>query len=45
VVWKPKKQPSPFITETAEKIFPSVDDALGYFDQKGMFPERDLFGH
>jgi adenylate kinase len=45
VVWKPAKQPSPFITETAEKIFPSVDDALGYFDQKGMFPERDLFGH
>ena len=45
VVWKPAKSPSPFITETAEKIFSSVDEALGYFEQKGMFPERDLFGH
>jgi adenylate kinase len=45
VVWKPARNPSPFITETAEKIFASVDEALGYFEQKGMFPERDLFGH
>ena len=26
VVWKPKKNPSPFITETATKIFSSVDE-------------------
>lgn len=45
VVWKPKKNPSPFITETATKIFKSVDDALKYFENKGMFPERDLFGN
>lgn len=45
VVWKPKKHPSPFITETATKIFPTVDDALGYFEKKGMFAQRDLFGH
>lgn len=45
VVWKPKKHPSPFITETATKIFPTVDDALSYFEKKGMFAERDLFGH
>jgi hypothetical protein len=45
VVWKPKKSPSPFITETATKIFKSVDEALAYFDSKGMFPERDLFGN
>ncbi len=37
VVWAPGKSPSPFITETATKVFPSVDDALGYFDQKGYF--------
>lgn len=45
VVWKPKKSPSPFITETATKIFSSVNDALAYFDQKGMFAQRSLFGH
>ncbi len=45
VVWKPQKNPSPFITETATKIFSSVDDALRYFEENGMFPERDLFGN
>ena len=45
VVWKPKKTPSPFITETATRIFPGVDEALTYFEDNGMFPERDLFGH
>jgi adenylate kinase len=45
VVWKPKKTPSPFITETATQIFPSVEDALAFFEGKGMFPERDLFGN
>ncbi|MHC4991582.1 MAG: ATP-binding protein [Planctomycetota bacterium] len=45
VVWKPRKNPSPFITETATRIFGTVDEALEYFEQKGMFAERDLFGH
>lgn len=45
VVWKPKKTPSPFITETATKIFSSVDEALAYFEEQGMFPQRDLFGN
>ncbi len=45
VVWKPKKNPSPFITETATRIFKSVDEALRYFESEGMFPERDLFGN
>ncbi len=45
VVWKPKKSPSPFITETATKIFRSVDEALAHFDSKGWFPQRDLFGN
>jgi len=45
VVWKPKKHPSPFITETATKIFSSVQEALSYFEAKGMFGERNLFGH
>lgn len=45
VVWKPKKAPSPFITETATKIFKSVDEALTYFEQNGYFAEKNLFGH
>ena len=45
VVWKPKKNPSPFITETATRIFREVDEALAYFEDKGMFAERDLFGN
>jgi adenylate kinase len=45
VVWKPRKGPSPFITETATKIFSSVPEALAYFEQRGMFGERNLFGH
>jgi adenylate kinase len=45
VVWKPKKNPSPFITETATKIFRSVQEALSYFEEKNMFGEKNLFGH
>jgi len=44
VVWKPQKHPSPFITETATKIFASVDEALTYFEEAGMFPQKNLFG-
>jgi hypothetical protein len=44
VVWKPRKTPSPFITETATKIFGNVGEALGHFERKGMFGERNLFG-
>ena len=45
VVWKPKKAPSPFITETATRIFASVDEALKHFEDAGMFAPRDLFGN
>jgi adenylate kinase len=45
VVWKPKKNPSPFITETATKVFRSVDEALAHFEAEGMFGEKNLFGH
>ena len=44
VVWKPKKAPSPFITETATKIFKSTEEALRYFESNGYFGERNLFG-
>lgn len=45
VVWKPKKNPSPFITETSTRIFASVAEALAYFEAQGMFGEKNLFGH
>lgn len=44
VVWKPAKTPSPFITETATKVFASVDEALNYFEAEGMFGQTNLFG-
>jgi adenylate kinase len=45
VVWKPSRNPSPFITETATQIFRSTEDALSYFEERGMFAPRDLFGY
>jgi adenylate kinase len=44
IVWKPRKSPSPFITETATRIFASVPEALAFFETRGMFGERNLFG-
>ncbi len=45
VVWQPSKNPSPFITETATKVFVSVDEAMGYFEQAGMIGQQaSLFG-
>ena len=43
VIWKPKKDPSPFITQTANKLFPSTEAALAFFDQKGYFHPHNLF--
>ena len=45
VVWKPKKHPSPFITETATKVFTSTAEAMAHFEAKGMLPAKNLFGH
>lgn len=45
VVWKPRRTPSPFITETATRLFESTDEALGHFDAVGMFEQTNLFGH
>lgn len=35
IVWQPRAEPSPFITETATQIFPTVQAALTFFQQKG----------
>ena len=44
IVWKPKKNPSPFITETATKVFRTVSEALAHFESEGMFAATNLFG-
>ncbi len=35
VVWACRGTPSPFITETATRVFKSVDEAMSYFREKG----------
>ncbi len=44
VIWKPKKEPSPFVTQTANKVFRSIEEAFAYFEQKGYFQPYSLFG-
>jgi hypothetical protein len=45
VVWRPTKAPSPFITETATRIFRTVEEAVTHFEESGMFAQTNLFGH
>jgi adenylate kinase len=35
VVWQPKVDPSPFITETATRVFATVEEVLTHFQQQG----------
>jgi len=35
VIWAPQAQPSPFITETATKLFKSLDEAMEHFQAEG----------
>lgn len=42
VVWKPKCEPSPFITETATAVFTSTQEALEYFQKKGYIGDIQL---
>jgi len=50
VIWRPSASPSPFVTETATKVFGSVEHALAFFREKGFVSEQnvvaasDLFG-
>ena len=40
VVWNAKTTPSPFITETATRVFSGVEEALAHFRQKGYIREN-----
>ncbi len=42
VVWKPKDEPSPFVTRTANEVFASVEEALKYFQNKGYVKHFQL---
>ncbi|MGN6370040.1 MAG: AAA family ATPase [Phycisphaerae bacterium] len=44
VIWKPKKEPSPFVTQTANKVFRSIEEAFAFFETKGYFQPYSLFG-
>lgn len=39
VIWKPAAEPSPFITETATRVFSSTAETLEYFQQQGYIKE------
>ncbi|MBK8916096.1 MAG: AAA family ATPase [Phycisphaerales bacterium] len=39
VVWKPRVEPSPFITETATRVFRSVEETMRHFQEKGYLRE------
>lgn len=45
VVWQPAAEPSPFITETANRVFRSTQAALEYFQQAGYITalQKPLF--
>ncbi|MFP4104990.1 MAG: AAA family ATPase [Phycisphaerae bacterium] len=38
VIWQPKAEPSPFITETATRVFRSTDEAVTYFQESDLVP-------
>ncbi len=38
VIWKPRAEPSPFVTATATRVFGGVDEALAFFSDHGMIP-------
>jgi adenylate kinase len=38
VIWLPSCPPSPFVSETATKVFGSLGEALDYFDDAGYIP-------
>lgn len=45
VVWLPKAEPSPFVTETATRVFGTVEEVLAHFQSKGYITsyQKPLF--
>jgi hypothetical protein len=42
VVWRPEMTPSPFVTETATKVFATIEEAFAFFQQKGYVGDYQL---
>jgi hypothetical protein len=42
VIWRPEKEPSPFITETATRVFPQVEDLFQHFQNEGYIGHYQL---
>ncbi len=42
VIWRPKKEPSPFVTETATRVFSSVAELFAHFQTKGYIGDYQL---
>ena len=42
VIWKPACEPSPFITETATRVFKDVDECLKFFQAKNYIGDYQL---
>ena len=42
VIWRPRKEPSPFITETATRVFPTVEGLLRHFQARGYIGDFQL---
>ena len=40
VIWRPKAQPSPFVTETATKVFRTIEESLEYFEKGGYLENQ-----
>lgn len=45
VVWQPKAEPSPFVTETATRVFATVEELLQHFQDQGYIAtfQKPLF--
>jgi adenylate kinase len=45
VIWKPRMEPSPFVTETATRLFGGVDELMEHFHQRGYLTsyQKPLF--
>ncbi|NLF30832.1 MAG: AAA family ATPase [Planctomycetes bacterium] len=44
VIWPSDAIPSPFVTETATAVFPSIAEAVAYFAERGYFPDAEEGG-
>jgi len=44
VIWKPKTPPSPFVTETANRVFSDITEAMDFFHASGYVTAKPLGG-